>query len=147
MKSNHGQLPADVPHRHPSREEDAGQPGTNVAQLRRRKSGEETQHVFSMSLWYLSKTDNDDDDEDVLVDAVVNQQLCDERGEKRCGDAQTESTPGAIKRPPQAQRQSGQSETQLNVIHKVQLLGNNAELRTSERECVRALKHSIKISK
>lgn len=31
--------------------------------------------------------------DDVLVDAVVDQQLGDERGEKRCGEAQTESAP------------------------------------------------------
>lgn len=70
--------------------------------------------------------------DDVLVDAVVDQQLGDECGEKRCGEAQTESTPRAIKCPPQTQRQSSQSETQLHVIHKVQLLRNSAELRTSE---------------
>lgn len=50
-------------------------------------------------------------DEDVLVDAIVDQQLCDECGKKRCGEAQTKSTPGAIKRPPQTQRQSSQRET------------------------------------
>lgn len=43
-KSHHGQLPADVPHRHSSREEDAGQPGANVAQLRRREPEDETGH-------------------------------------------------------------------------------------------------------
>lgn len=45
---------------------------------------------------------------DLLVNAIVDQQLCDDSSEEGGGDAQTEATPGAVERPPQAQGERGQ---------------------------------------
>lgn len=59
-----------------------------------------TDNIFAQKLPYEAA--------DLLVNAVVDQQLCDDGSEEGGGDAQTKATPGAVERPPQTQGESGQ---------------------------------------
>lgn len=94
FRDTHSQLPPYVPHRHASREKDAGQPGADVEEVRGR----------------------------VLIDAVVHQQLGDQGGQEGDGDPKAKAASRAVKRPPKAQRQGRQCQGELNVIGKIQFL-------------------------